>query len=370
MTDLGIYIHIPFCNAKCSYCDFVSAVCPDGVKERYFARLGEEIADIGRQGIADGYIVSTVYIGGGTPSSVDERYIIGCLDELRAAFAFSEDCEISVEANPESLDINKAKAYAGAGVNRISLGLQSASDDILAAIGRIHTLSDFLRAADVAQSVFPRVSADMMLALPGQTIRDVEKAVRLLAGREFGHVSAYSLKVEESTPLQKSGYVPDEDIAADMYDLTRGLLEEYGYSWYEVSNFALPGNECRHNMRYWTRGEYLGLGAAAHSFIGNERIVRTSDVGAYIAGAGISERHFIPPQSDEAAEETIMLAIRTKNGIDLADFFRRFGRDLAEEKRGEIAELSEYGYLSVTDGHIRLTDKGLYVMNEIIIRLT
>ena len=369
MSDIGIYVLIPFCNARCSYCDFVSSVGGDDVKKAYFTRLISEIHSSRKTGYTDGRTVTSVYFGGGTPSCVRAGYIAETMDALRGEFVFSNDCEITLEANPESFTRDKAAVYADCGINRISLGLQSASDELLRAIGRIHTLSDFLRAADISMEIFSNVSADIMLALPGQTANDAEKAVRLLADRGFDHISAYSLKVEDGTPLQKSGYMPDEDFAADLYAFVRKLLCESGYRGYEVSNFALPGKECRHNMRYWMRGEYIGFGAAAHSFFADERFCNTSDIAAYIAGTGYCERRFIAPGGNEAAEETVMLALRTAHGLDVDAFDKKFRRNILREKENVINRLKSGGMLNVADGRLTLTEKGLYVMNEIILRL-
>lgn len=369
MNKLGIYIHIPFCNAKCSYCDFVSSVCGDDVKAAYFSRLRSDILEFASSGKAQDKTVDSIYFGGGTPTSVAEKYIAQIIDLLRSGFNVASDCETTIEANPESLTSIKAECYASSGINRISIGLQSATDSLLSEIGRIHTVYDFIKAADIAQSRFNNVSADLMLALPGQTVRDVEKAINLLAGRQFNHISAYSLKVEEGTPLFSTGYQPDEDYAADLYSLTRSMLEQYGYKGYEVSNFALPGYECRHNIRYWMRGEYLGFGVAAHSFYDNERYCMTSDLKAYLSGEGITEKTFIQPDGEEAAEETAMLALRTSYGLDLEKYRQTFGRDLLKDRGELIEELTESGYAEINNGKLKLTDKGLYVMNEIIVRL-
>ena len=369
MKTMGIYIHIPFCNSKCAYCDFVSAVRTDDEKAEYFNRLKEDISEFSRNEATNDRVVDSIYIGGGTPSCVDAGYIADTLGALRSAFDVSANAEISIEANPESLTAQKAKAYAAAGVNRISMGLQAASDELLAAIGRRHTVADFVRAADIAQSLFPEVSADMMLGLPGQTVRDCERAVKLIAGRGFTHVSAYALKVEEGTPLAASGYVPDADYSADLYDRVSEMLRDFGFEWYEVSNFAVPGHECRHNLRYWRRGEYLGFGVSAHSFFNDERFAVTSDFNAYRAGEGVSERRYIPPDGEEAAEETIMLALRTREGLDLKKFTADFGRDLLSERKDQAELLKEGGYIETDGERLRLTEKGLYVMNDIIVRL-
>ena len=361
-NSLGVYVHIPFCNGKCAYCDFVSGVYSEDFKSLYFAALGKEIAAFD---FAD-YAIDSVYFGGGTPSSVDAKYIVGILDALRGLATFAPHAEISVECNPESLTPAKVVAYADAGVNRLSIGLQSATDSLLAKIGRLHTLRDFLAALDAAQARFDNVSADIMLGLPGQTAGDVSKAVKLLSGRELRHVSAYALKVEDGTPLAARGYAPDEDFAAELYDVSCDMLTNYGYRRYEVSNFAVPSYECRHNLKYWRREEYKGFGIAAHSFVKNTRYENTRGFD-YLDGVTTVSAAYIAPQGGEAAEETLMLALRTAEGLDLAAYKARFGVELVRAKADELAALSEY--VVVNGGRLQLTDKGFYVMNEIIVRL-
>ncbi len=363
MNKLGVYVHIPFCNGKCAYCDFVSGVYDEEVKRKYFAELLREIGgfDFG------GYEIDTVYFGGGTPSSVSPEYISGVLDALRSNAFFSDEAEITLECNPESFDEEKAKKYAETGINRLSFGLQSATDSLLKKIGRLHDTSEFLAALDIAEKYFDNISADLMLGLPGQTKEDVIKAIDLLSGRKLKHISVYALKVEEGTPLASSGYATDEDYSAELYDIAFGRLCEHDYRRYEVSNFAFPGFESKHNLKYWRRNDYVGFGVAAHSFVHDTRYFNTSDIDMYIRGTHTVDRTYIDPKSEEAAEETIMLALRTAEGLDLGEYARMFGRDLSEYKRGEIDSLA--GYMEVSDGHLRLTEKGFYLMNGLIVRL-
>lgn len=362
MNDLSVYVHIPFCNGKCAYCDFVSGVYSDEIKVKYFASLAREIDAFD---FSD-YRIKTIYFGGGTPSVVSAEYIADIIERLNEKAVIADGAEITVECNPESLNTEKLEIYSKAGVNRLSIGLQAASDTLLRRIGRLHTVDDFIRALDDAQKFFSNISADLMLGLPGQSPRDVEKAVNLIAGRSLAHVSAYALKVEEGTPLALSGFTTDDDYAAELYDLTCNMLGEYGYGRYEVSNFAVPDFECKHNLVYWRRGEYKGFGMAAHSFVKNTRYENTRDWN-YLDGVTVTEPHNIPPRGAEAAEETLMLALRTSDGLDLFDYKKLFGIDIAESKREEIELLRDY--VEVKNGHLSLTDKGFYVMNEIIIRL-
>lgn len=362
MRELGVYVHVPFCNGKCAYCDFVSGVHDESVKARYFAALRREIAAFD----FEDRVVDTVYFGGGTPSSVDARYIAAVLDALRARAAFADDAEITVECNPESLTAEKARIYAEAGVNRLSLGLQAADDRLLKTIGRLHTVADFRDALAAVRLFIDNISADLMLGLPGQTADDVRRAVALVMDCAVRHVSAYALKIEPGTPLAASGFVPDDDLAASFYEIVVNELHAHGYARYEVSNFALPGYECRHNMKYWRREEYKGFGIAAHSFVNNYRTENTRALD-YLDGVTVISSQYIDPYGTEAAEETLMLALRTAEGLDFAAYERQFGIDLREQKATQLSLLSDF--VAADKGRLQLTDKGFYVMNEIIVRL-
>lgn len=362
--SLGVYIHIPFCNGKCKYCDFVSGVYDGETKARYFSELKKEIAAFD---FSD-RTVETVYFGGGTPSSAEAKEIADVMRLLGEKTTVSEGAEVTVECNPESLTAEKCETYRACGVNRVSMGLQAATDSLLERIGRLHTVSDFIRALDTAERYFSNISADLMIGLPGQTVRDVRRAVRLLVGRNLKHVSVYALTVEKGTPLAAEGYVPNEDESAEFYDVAVEDLLVGGFRRYEVSNFAVPGFESRHNSKYWAREPYVGFGVAAHSFLSDERIENTRSLSEYLRGGRAVRRERIEPDGKEAADETVMLALRTAKGLDTEAYRRAFGRDILKEKANEIAELN--GFLTVTDGRLRLTDRGFYVMNEIIVRLT
>ena len=358
-TNLGIYIHVPFCNGKCAYCDFVSGVYTDEIKEAYFLQLQKEIASFN----FDGYMVDSVYFGGGTPSSVNAEYVARTLDKIKN---IARGAEITVECNPESFDAQKARIYAASGVNRISFGMQVANDKILSAIGRRHTVDKFLSAAGIAKEYFDDISADIMLGLPKQTEKDVEDAVSFAAAH-VRHISVYALKVEDGTPLQASGYKPDDDIAADFYDLACARLNKLGYNRYEVSNFALDGSECRHNIKYWNLDEYKGFGVAAHSYIVGCRTENTPSLVDYLNGRTVIESREIIRGSAEDAEEFIMLALRTREGIDLNKFAARFGYRLETEKKEVISEYPQH--LIVRGGSLTLAGGAYYLMNKLILEL-
>ena len=365
MRELGVYIHVPFCNSKCAYCDFTSGVYGDDVKRRYFVRLESEIRSFD---FSDATAIS-VYFGGGTPSSVNASYIADTLALLKNRIAFADDAEITVECNPESFDEEKAQIYADSGVNRLSFGLQSGNNMLLETIGRRHTVSDFLNAIRRARRYFGNYSADIMLGLPKQTLSDVKDTLDILNDEGVPHISAYSLKVEKNTRLYRDGYAPDDDLCADMYELVHEELVKCGLYRYEVSNFAVKGKECRHNLIYWKRGEYVGFGVAAHSFFCDTRSENTSSLRDYISGDYKPLKHYISPRGAEAAEETIMLALRMSEGLDIKAFDGKFGGDFIKDREKILKPLVDNGFVTVDNGRLSLTDKGFYVMNEIIVRL-
>lgn len=365
MKELGVYIHIPFCNSKCAYCDFASGVYNDDIKERYLLRLKDEI----RKFDFHGRSASSVYFGGGTPSSVRSGFISEILDVLSAKLPISKNAEITVECNPESFDDEKAASYVYAGVNRLSFGLQTDNDEILARIGRRHTAADFLRALCIAGKRFDNISADILLGLPGQTPGDAEHTLGTLIAARLPHISAYALKVEKNTRLYKEGYTPDDDLCADMYDAVCATLGANGLRRYEVSNFARDGMESRHNMIYWKRGEYVGFGASAHSFFLNTRSENPRSITDYLSSDYERISHYIPPHGAEAAEETIMLALRTSDGLDVTEYDETFGGDILSDKAEIIRPLIDGGFVELAENKLRLTNKGFYVMNEIIVHL-
>lgn len=357
-TKLGVYIHIPFCNGKCAYCDFVSGVYPAHTQEAYFDMLKKEINGFDFS-LCE---VDTVYIGGGTPSSVDAGYIadvLGCIN-------LAQNAEVTIECNPESFTREKAIQYFNSGINRISFGLQTASGGLLKKIGRLHSADDFIKAAAIAGEYFDNISVDLMLGLPGQTKEDVTTSIDFVLPH-VSHISVYALKVEDGTPLAQSGYAPDEDFSADLYDIAWAKLKSHGYDRYEVSNFARGGKECRHNLKYWSLDEYKGFGVAAHSLIAGRREENTPSLADYLKGQTLLSSHKIEPGSDEDMEEFIMLALRTSRGIDLDLFSRRFGFRLENKKAAEIKKLTDY--IKISSGRLSIKENGFYIMNKIIVDL-
>lgn len=355
----GVYVHIPFCKAKCAYCAFVSS--PDmSRKERYTDALVREISEFSSRGAS----VDTVYIGGGTPSCLDTGEIFSIFDALYGAFSIDTDAEITVEANPESCDDGFVRVCKDCGVNRVSMGLQSSNDRVLKNIGRIHSYSDFVAAAELLQNGgIQNISSDIILGLPDQTVEDIEKSIDTFS-KFCTHASVYALSVEEGTPLYAKKYRPDDDAVADMYDRANDFLYSRGFWRYEVSNFARNGKYSRHNLKYWTFAPYIGFGVAAHGFDGDRlRYAHTDDIDKYISG----EPYIYTQLTDaDVYNEYIMLALRTDNGIDVSDFKARFGYDILKEASEALDRLVNSGLILKCDGHIRIAPDKMFVMNGII----
>lgn len=354
----GLYVHIPFCVSRCRYCNFVS--CTDFSRMRvYVNALIKEIRARSCGGVFD-----SVYFGGGTPSALYRGGLREILGAIRDNYTVVLP-EITVECNPDSADEAFFAECADIGVNRFSIGLQTTDDILLKAIGRPHTYRQFADAFASARRI-GETNVDLMLGLPGQTTEDLIGSVETVCALGPDHISLYALKVEPGTPLYASGYRPDEDGQAAMYDEAYRRLRAHGYDRYEVSNFARGGRVSRHNCKYWTMRPYLGFGAAAHSFTGSRRIANTDSIAAYIAGRR-------PQSTEETAEdyreEYVMLALRTAAGIDLADYKRRFGTALTEEKARQTERLVKGGFIEIASGHLTLTEDAFYVMNAVIAEL-
>jgi len=363
--SIGLYIHIPFCQQKCLYCDFPSVAGGAELYADYTAALCREIA--GRGGLLSAAAVDTVYIGGGTPTVLPA----GCLEEigrcLRANAAVAAEAEFTVEANPGTLDGDKLAALRVIGVNRVSLGVQAFDDGVLAAAGRIHTAAQAAEAvAAVSAAGFRRISIDLMYGLPGQTAASFRAGLEMAAAMPVEHISVYGLKVEEGTPFARmaaagSLALPDEAEEEAMYDLAADFLPARGFARYEISNYARPGAECRHNLRYWRYEPYIGVGAAAHSFWQGERLANTANVSEYIARAMAGET---PLASREAPGEAVamaeyaFLALRTAAGVAYADFSVRFGREFPLLYGAATERLARQGLLAVGTDGVRLTAKG------------
>ena len=367
-TDrLGLYVHIPYCVRKCNYCDFCSLPCGrDGVPDAYVARLCDEIESY-RDRVS--VPLDTVYFGGGTPSLLSVGQMQRIFASIRDTFTFSPCAEITFEANPGTLTKDKARAFYKLGFNRISLGLQSIHEKEMKKLGRIHTYEEFLSCYRAVRTAgFDNVSVDLMYGIPYQTKESFEESVRAVVALSPEHISAYGLILEEGTPFFSGDGLPlpSLDDECDMYGIVGEILGAAGYEHYEISNYARDGFRSRHNSLYWHLGEYIGVGAAAHSFLQGRRFYNTDDVGLYIDG---TQSQTVCDEDTDIAYEYVMLGLRLKEGISLADYERRFGRSLTEGKEAVIERLSREGLLILADGRIALTERGFYLSNSILIEI-
>ena len=367
-SSMEIYIHIPFCIRKCDYCDFLSG--PSGPEEQadYVQALLREIQAVEE---GEGRSVSSIFIGGGTPSVLDERLLGDILREIRNRFKMEEDAEITIEVNPGTANIGKLQAYREMGINRLSIGLQSPEDRELKILGRIHNYGQFLETYQEARTVgFDNINIDLMSAIPDQTYEGWVKNLRTVAELEPEHISAYSLIVEEGTPFAaRKLNLPDEDTEYNMYEATAQILKEYGFEQYEISNYARKGRKCRHNVGYWTRQDYLGFGLGASSLYGKERFANTADMKKYLENSKnpekIREKEPSLTREDEMAE-FMFLGLRMTKGISKADFQRCFGCTI-ESVYGEVLEKYESMELLLEkDGRIFLRREGSHVSHSLM----
>lgn len=364
-APLSVYIHIPFCKSKCAYCDFASYPGKEAAWETYFAALCGEIRAAGD----DIHRVETVFFGGGTPSLPPDRCIAAALAAVREAFPLAPGAEVSLEANPGTLTMEKLRAYRGMGVNRLSIGVQSFDARLLRDIGRIHTPGEAVEAVRMAEAAgFDNIGIDLMYGLPGQTLAAWEATLKTAVSLPLTHISAYALIIEEGTPMAaRVNELPGEEEVLAMQRLGTRMLAAAGFGRYEISNYAKRGFACRHNAVYWRRGEYLGFGCAAHSFFGGERFRNASNLEDYLRGARGLERERVDGAA--AREETIMLATRTREGLSLETWRREFGEDFLSGREKVLDKLRRAGLLDVADGHVYLTEKGMEVHNAVVLAL-
>lgn len=363
----GIYIHVPFCRHKCSYCDFVSF--PDKMEyaEAYMACLYKELKMRGDE-LKD-YTFDTVYFGGGTPSYIPPKLILGAMNQIKKCFRLAKNAEITLELNPGTIGEAKVKTYLQAGINRFSIGLQTAIDSQLADLGRIHNARDYVYATKLLKG--QNFSTDVMLGLKNQTKEDVRKTIELAHACGSKHISMYALTVEDGTPIYTdylNGELPDSDEVAEMYEYGVKLLKELGYERYEISNFAVSGYESKHNLNYWKRGEYIGVGVSASSFMQGKRFTNTFDLDEYMKCV-ISG--FYPAVTSEQVDEAdakfefIMLALRTKYGVNMKEYKEKFSVSLAEDFPNALQKTAKY--LELDGDILRIKDEYLYVQNAVLI---
>ena len=373
---LGIYIHIPFCEKKCDYCNFVSFCKSNDEKISYIEALKKEIV-LQSSSFCD-YIVDTIFVGGGTPSCLFDGAIKDIFDCLKNNFKISKDCETTIECNPNSITETKLEEYKSVGVNRLSVGLQVYDDKLLKLIGRLHTKKQFDDAIKLCKNAgFENINVDLILGIPKQKMHSVKKELSHLTKLGINHISAYGLIVEENTKLAKNlennvYKLPSEKLQVKMYDYTKKYLQKHEIFRYEVSNFAKVGFESKHNLKYWNNGEYLGLGLTSSSYVDCKRWKNTDDFNQYICKIN---KNILPKEEvelidkNEQIEECIMLSLRTAKGIDLKQFEKQFGFDLLVKKRKEIEFLQEQNFVQIQNNQFFCTDLGFKLLNQVILSL-
>ncbi len=368
---LGIYIHIPFCIRKCAYCDFYS-ITDTELREDYVNALVSQIKAF--RMAAKNYLVDSVYIGGGTPSILSGEEMTRILSALRMTFHLADDAEISMEANPGTLDGEKLAAYREAGVNRLSLGLQSADNTELQKLSRIHTRQDFESSFLLARlEGFQNINIDLMYALPGQTGEKLADTLSYVISLNPEHISFYGLKIEPETPFGRDPdiqmEIPDEDEQYHMYLTAAKTLESAGYPQYEISNFAKTGKECRHNLKYWKCEEYLSFGPAAYSFFDGKMFSYIKDVERYLMTPTDSHALFDEmsvPSKEELATQFVMVGFRLRRGIDIAEYNARFDDDFEARYREKIKPFLARKYMVQTKEGYRLSRRGMLISNYIL----
>lgn len=373
MKKLGIYVHVPFCKQKCNYCDFYSIKWDGETENNYIESILYEINSYKR--ILENYKVDTVFFGGGTPTIIKTENVDRIIDGLNNLFPISKSAEITIEANPNTLTDENLKAYRKMGINRLSIGIQSLSDEILKKIGRIHNSNEALKSIDRAKdSGFENINADVMFNIPGQNVNDIEDTLSKIIEKNVNHISFYSLKLEKGTPLylmEKNNKIsmPEEDDERNMYYAGRNIMEKNNLAQYEISNFALRGYECKHNLKYWNQEEYIGLGPSAHSFINNIRYSNPSDLVLYCDNLKKNKIERIIQEElteKELMFEYIMLRLRLTEGIYFSDFNKKFSGNFLEMYKEQIDYLDNNKLIILSENNIKLTKKGMDICNFVI----
>lgn len=373
MDTLGLYIHVPFCKSKCRYCDFCSFPAPKPPRiEAYLDALCREIEAYGKKEHpyhtdASSRLVDTVYFGGGTPTLLAPSALARVMETLKRVFRIAEDAEITAECNPATADLEYFRALRAIGFNRLSIGAQSMQQNELRLLGRLHSADDVRKTVEDARAAgFENISLDLMFGIPGQTRRSLSDTLIAAAALAPDHLSVYGLQIEEGTYFarhQDELPFPDEDTEYGMYRQTIPILKIYGFSQYEISNFARPGFESRHNLRYWRRQDYIGLGLAAHSCMGAHRFSNTENLDRYLSGERQNTHESVSP--NDILSETVMLGMRLTEGIDFLPLVKQYG-----EKAYKYAEaLSTYEdnfFVEVKETRISFTEEGMYVSNAIL----
>lgn len=368
--DIGLYIHMPFCKAKCYYCDFISYANKENLIKDYVEALIKEMKHID----LSKYSIQTVYIGGGTPSLIDSESISKIIDNVRPFIA--DNAEITIEINPGTADKEKLERYKQIGINRLSIGLQSTDNELLSEIGRIHKYEEFLTIYNKARNLgFKNINVDLMLGLPNQDLKKLEESVEKVISLNPEHISIYSLILEENTKLYNMVMngtlkLPDEEIERKMYWKVKKMLENEGYIHYEISNFAKEGYKSRHNSDCWEQKEYIGIGVAAHSYLDSKRFSNTESIEDYIKNINnnVFDKNITIHEEqtkEDKQNEYMILGLRKIEGINISNFKNKFGENPIFLYRQELNKLVQEELIEIHDNYIRLTNKGLDLANMV-----
>ena len=369
LPELGIYIHIPFCKQKCTYCDFISFPNQEEKQEKYIQKLLEEIEQ--NKELISKYQVTTIYIGGGTPSYINSSNIVQIINTIQKNIKEKiEEMEVTIEVNPGTVTKQKLNDYKKSGINRLSIGLQTTNDELLKTIGRIHNYKEFLNTYQLAREVgFENINVDLMIGLPNQTIKDIKDSLKKVIDLKPEHISIYSLIVEPNTPMEKmieekTLVLPTEEEERKQYHYVKNQLELHGYEHYEISNFAIPKKQAKHNLNCWEQKEYIGFGISAHSYINKKRYSNTENLEEYLKGDIEQTKTIHETQEiEDQKKEYILLGLRKLQGVQIVKFKEKFGENPLFIFRKEIEKLVEQGLIEVDLDNILLTQKGLDFAN-------
>ena len=379
--NVGLYIHIPFCKQKCQYCDFNSYAGKENLIETYMKWVEFELKGVGEgnrvdyeNNLDDLIVVKSIYIGGGTPSFIDSKYIEKIMEIVKECYTIDSNAEITIEVNPGTVSQKKLETYLNSGINRISIGLQSTHNEILSKLGRVHSYEEFLYTYNLARKVgFKNINVDLMLGLPNQSLNDLQESITEVVNLEPEHISVYSLIIENGTPfcekLEKQEIaLPSDELERAMYWETKRKLEKAGYTHYEISNFAKPGFESKHNLSCWNQEEYIGIGVSAHSYTNNVRYSNIDSIEDYIRnyenGNEIDNFVFHEKQNKESKmKEFMMLGLRKIQGIHIQDFKNKFGENPIYLYKKELEKLVNEELLEIDGDVIKLTNKGIDLAN-------
>lgn len=379
--EIGIYIHIPFCKQKCYYCDFISYTNKYNFVKRYMNCIEKEIIKYANEnrimsehGLEAKYVIKTIYIGGGTPSSIDERYIKSLLQRIKENFEIRENAEVTIEVNPGTVNKNKLEAYKKCGINRLSIGLQAVQDELLKRIGRIHTYKDFENTYEYSREVgFNNINVDIMINLPNQTMKDLKESIKTIVNLKPEHISVYSLILEENTKMyemikSKVLSISPDEIERQMYWYVKNTLKQHKYNQYEISNFSKDGFESIHNMDCWNQREYIGLGASASSFMSDKRYSNMANIEKYIENIenNTPNKNLILNEildNEAKMNEFMMLGLRKIEGVNIRDFKQKFNINPIIKYCKVLDKLNYEGLIEIDSNNIKLSNKGIDLGN-------